>query len=477
MKGLPQEQFWRALTRRRAILLLLILIVAFATRALTAQFMSAHLNDPAWFQPGSYKMFDERARNILDGRESLFWIDDATRTDRAVYPPGFPLWVAFIYKVSGQRSPWTVHRVHWVLDLLTVLLVVGIGGSTYGWRAGLLGGLLAALSPLLAMYGTWPTADVPGSWLLLSSVWLLLIAAKRQSFAWTIGAGLLLGLACWFRVNPLLLTFFWAAALMVFLQRTAMRKRVLLGAAVIASVLLVVAPITIRNAIVFHEFLPTGLGAGVNLWEGLGETERGREAGFVFGDAAMLEKEKREMNPPTDMTVTTHYPDGIRRDRARAREALKFILKNPVWYVGVMMKRMLGMLKFAGAPLPYYGTAGINVTSKKCLPEGWQNSALAFVVNALGMLQSVLRYLALPLMLYGIWIARRLDLCATGLILSTVLYYLLTSAAAHTEIRYTLPMQTLLFIFAGVGVSYMIDKIYFQVHKGNEFVKDEPGKA
>ena len=75
------------------------------------QFMRARLEDPSWFQAGSYKVFDERARNILDGRERPFWIDDPGRTDLVQYPPAFPLWVAAIYGLTGERSMYAVQRV------------------------------------------------------------------------------------------------------------------------------------------------------------------------------------------------------------------------------------------------------------------------------------------------------------------------------------------------------------------------------
>src|SRR5262249_31156562 len=80
---------------------------------------------------------------------------------------------------------------------------------------------------------------------------------------------------------------------------------------------------------------------------------------------------------------------------------------------------------------------------------------LALGVNALGMIQSVLRYLALPLILMGVWLALRKDCRTTALILSTVLYYLVTLAIGHSEIRYGLPMQALLLIFAALTLSWL----------------------
>ncbi len=124
-----------------------------------------------------------------------------------------------------------------------------------------------------------------------------------------------------------------------------------------------------------------------------------------------------------------------------------------------MLRRMAGVLKFAGDPSPYYGSSGINVTSKKSLPERLQGGVLSFLVTALGMVQSVMRYMALPLMVVGVGIALRSDWRLALLLLTTVLYYLVVGSALHTEIRYGLPMQSLLFVFAGLSVSKLIEVV------------------
>jgi hypothetical protein len=75
---------------------------------------------------------------------------------------------------------------------------------------------------------------------------------------------------------------------------------------------------------------------------------------------------------------------------------------------------------------------------------------LAPLVNLLGMIQSVVRYLFLPLAVFGVWLGVRRDFFTAALLLTTVLYYLVPGSAAHTEIRYVLPMHGLLPIFAGL---------------------------
>lgn len=446
--------------RRRVLYFLLIFALAFSVRFFTFQFMRAHLNDAGWFQYGSYQVFDKRASNILDGRERAFWIDDSTRTDLAQYPPAFPLWVAAIYKVTGERSMYAVQRVQWFLDcVISLLLVAGIALTAYGWRVSVAAAFFTALSPLLALYGSSPSADAPTTWLVLAGVWLFLIAAKRRSLAWFFGAGLMLGAACWVRVNPLYLAFAWALTLLLFV-RVGWRRRIVLSAAVILGVMLVVSPIVIRNYLVFPDFTPNGLSIGVNLWEGLGETELGRSNGFLYGDDKMVEYERNKMGLPPDFPLEAFWPDGIKRDRERTRESLAFIKQHPVWYAGVMLHRMWGMLKVFGAPVPYTGSAGFNLTSKRCLATEWQGGMVALFVNLLGIIQSIARYLLLPLVAFGVWLAVRKDFLMTALILTTVLYYLVPGTAAHTEMRYVLPMHALLTIFAGLGACRLVEMIF-----------------
>ena len=444
---------------RRVLALLFIVALALTARALTANFLRAHLNDPGWFPFGIYGAFDRQAQDGLDGRASFFRIDDPSRTDTAVYPPGYPLWLALIYELSGTRSVTVVQNVQWVLDSFSVLLVAGIGVTAFGWRTGLWAGVIAALWPLLATYGAVPLADAPTSWMILGASWMLLLAAKRQSVAWALGAGALVGASCWLRANAMVLVFFWALALLLLVQ-TSWRRRALLSASVVLAAMIVIAPVVVRNLITFRAFVPMGLGVGANLWEGIGESERGvNEFGAVYGDEQLIERERAEMGVPRDAPFNLYYPDGIRRDRERTRKALGIIVRHPVWYTGLVVRRMVGVMKYAGEPSGVYGSSGVNVTSKKSLPPAWQSKVPTLLVNALGMFQSVLRYVLLPLMLVGLVLAFRLDWRMSAFLMATVFYYLVVGSLIHTHIRYGLPLHALLTVFAGLAVWRLKDLV------------------
>ena len=440
------------LQRKQLAILFALLLVAVSVRVLTLQFMRTHLHDPAWFQVESYAKFDRQARDILDGRQRLFWIDDATRTDLAQYPPAFPALLAIIYKLTGDRSAYSAQIVLWLMDLvISFLLIAGIAYTAFGRRAAVVSGFLLAFSPLFAMYAAYPSADIPATWFVLGGAWLLLLSWQRKSVRLALAAGVMLGIACWFRVNPLYLCFGWAIALLL-LVRNSWRLRLQMSAAVLLGALVVIAPIVIRNLVVFPDFTPTGGTIGVNLWEGLGETELGRQNGFKFGDDKLLEVERARYGWPAEMKIDLQWPDGIRRDQERTKESLTFIRQHPIWYLGVMLGRMWGMLKVSGDPVPYCAISGINVTSRKVLPPHRQGGLVAFSVNVLGMIQSVVRYLFLPLAAFGLYVSARRDWKLTCLLLVTVLYYLVPGTAAHTEIRYVLPMHGILIVFAGAAI-------------------------
>lgn len=439
------------------IVVLLVLATLVSVRVLTLMFMRAHLDDPAWFQTGSYARFDRLASDILDGQR-MFLIDDPRRTDLAQYPPLFPASVAAIYALTGERSAYVVQLVQWTIDLLlSLVLIGGITVTAFGWRAGIAAGFLVALSPLFAMYSAYPSPDIPAMWFVLAGNWLLLLAGRRNNVWLAVAAGALLGIACWVRVNPLYLAIAWGIVPLI-VAKAPWRRRLAMSGAVVFATAIVISPIVVRNYLTFPDFTLTGGTIGGNIWEGLGETDRGRQHGFVLGDDKLVEHERVKLGLPAEAPFDLQWPDGIRRENERARESMAFIAQHPVWYVGVMARRMWGMLKVAGDPVPYSGIAGFNVTSRKCLPPAWQGGVVAFGVNVLGMIQSVARYLFLPLAAFGIYVAARRDKIATAILLVTILYYLVPSSVGHTEIRYVLPMHALLTVFAAAAVDRILQR-------------------
>src|SRR5439155_9614743 len=177
--------------------------------------------------------------------------------------------------------------------------------------------------------------------------------SRRSGALWLYAvAGLMIGWSAWIRPNPMFMGMAFAVALVVISGRGG---RVIRNAVVLAAIsFFAIAPITIRNYIVYGEFVLIQIGVGLNLWEGLGDASGGR-FGARTDDEVILHEVALYDDPRYAQSWAS--PDGIKRDRERVRRSLDIIEDHPVWYIGTLFSRMGEMLKdTADAPLVFRST-------------------------------------------------------------------------------------------------------------------------
>jgi 4-amino-4-deoxy-L-arabinose transferase-like glycosyltransferase len=241
-----------------------------------------------------------------------------------------------------------------VINSVSPILLFLIAGNLLSWRVGIASGLLAAGSHHLSYYSNLILSDSLCPLPILIALYLVARAGfRRPGSLWLYGlAGLMIGASAWIRPNPMLLGLFCA---LVLLFGSAQPRRFVLSALVLASVSIVtVVPITIRNYIMYREFVPIQIGVGLNLWEGLADVSEGR-FGARTDDEVILQEIAFYDDPRYGSSWAS--PDGIKRDRDRMRKSLDIISAHPFWYLGTMVGRMGGMLKdTADAPLVFRST-------------------------------------------------------------------------------------------------------------------------
>jgi hypothetical protein len=115
--------------------------------------------------------------------------------------------------------------------------------------------------------------------------------------------------------------------------------------ALIGGAVLLVAPITIRNVLVFHSFVPVTLGTGQNLSAGIGDYDVEQRFGLSATDDGTCLQEAEWFGRP-DYKTDLYRPDGIERDRGRTQRALAVIRKEPLWFVATMFRRVAKMLEY-----------------------------------------------------------------------------------------------------------------------------------
>ncbi len=462
--------------RARTAWVLALVVAAFAVRALHAVDLAPSLEGQE--QPGARMMqrYDEGAATILGGGGLLF-VARPEPGDTALLsrPPGYSLFLAALYRTVG-RGFFLVQLVQNLLNAAGVGLLVLLADRLFGGRAAIASGALAALAPHLAYYSNLISPDVVCALPVLGGLLLVAPAARgrRVSLTRALAAGALFGAAVWLRPNLLLLGMAVALALVV----AARRRRWRTAIAVAVGSLLAVAPITIRNYVLYGEVVPVSINFGIVLWEGIGESS-GNAWGTQTDDIDVAADEARLYGEPRygDWWAS---PDGIRRDRARVRRSLAVIAQHPAWFAGVALRRMAQMVSYGGGVTPavlppgevdegrldalvepgrgrnaqrlFGDLARLRpvLSAQECLAPG---RALGRLRPAVRLLQRAFTVLARPLVLTGVLLVAAAAPRRAAYLFAVPLYQLAFQSIVHLEFRYTLPMQHLLFVAAGAAVA------------------------
>jgi hypothetical protein len=252
-------------------MLLLLTAAALAVRAawLVLEPRCALTGDePSWIEIG---------RQI--GRPAIGF--SPLRSNLIFYPPVYPYFVGALFRAFG-----TMRAVLWAQVLLGALLVplVGRAGAlAFGRRAGTLAAGATAFYPELLWYPAHYWGETVFLLLLWGAIERTLAADARGSRRVAVAAGFLWGLTTLTRELALYLVplaALWMARPGADRVGQAFKIRDLTprvrlpgpaagrAALLVLAAVLTVAPWTIRNAIVFHTFIPVSTMGGLNLWQG-----------------------------------------------------------------------------------------------------------------------------------------------------------------------------------------------------------------
>lgn len=422
--------------RRRAVAFGLVFLTAFGVRLLCWPDVRFEAYKVQTSVTENYK---HMARLLAENGVSSFYDADSTTSepDLLGHPPGYPFLLAAVYAVCGE-SDAAVQVFQAACDALAAALVFLIAAELLTFGVGVVAGALAGLAPQFCWNSLMLLPDTLAVLPLLGAVWLLLRAGEGRTLLKALGAGVLVGLSCWLRANALLLAPFMALAAVPFLF--AKGARVGPALALVAGSLLAVAPVTVRNALVFGHFIPVSLGAGQTLIEGIGDYDPAGRFGLPATDVE-LQRQEAEMYGRPEYATSLFGPDAIERDRARRARAFAVIRAQPLWFAGVMARRASSMLRLERVPL-----------ASNALPvsEGWTRP-LRLMLRVVQKL--FITAVLLPLQLFGLAVLVRERRWRVLAVLCAVpLYYLCVQSALHTEYRYVLAVQYFLLVPAALAL-------------------------
>ncbi|HST53306.1 MAG TPA: glycosyltransferase family 39 protein [Pyrinomonadaceae bacterium] len=424
--------------RRKAVAFALVFVAALGVRLLC---WNDARTEACAVQASVAQNYKHLARLLRENGAASFFDPGSTTSDPDLlgHPPGYPVVLALVYELFGE-SDAAAQIFQLACDSLAAALVLLIAAELLPFGAAMAAGTLVALAPQFCWNSVLLLPDTLAVLPLLLAVYLVARARKGRAVFKTFAAGALVGLSCWLRANALLLAPFLLLLLpFVFARGARLRPALaLVGGAVFA-----IAPLTVRNAVVFGHFIPVSLGAGQTMVEGIGDYDAQRRFGLPDTDTELARVEAEEHDRP-EYALTLFGTDGVARDRERTARALSVVSAHPLWFASVMTRRAASMLRLERTPL----------TSTLEVRAGWTR-APRLVVRAAQKL--FVTAIDLPLVALGLFILfRRKQTRTLALLLAVPLYFLCAQSALHTEYRYVLAVHYFLFVVASVGIYQVV---------------------
>ncbi len=360
------------------------------------------------------------------------------------WSPGTPLVVAGVYLVTGGVDLRVALLAVALLGTATVLLVYLlarrlVGRGTAGTAAGLLAALAAAIYPSF-LDGTGRLLSEPLAGFLLAAAMLAFLSAAESASRARWGVtGLLLGALALTRAEYLPFTLVFALVALTLVWRGEDRRRgAVCAALVLAGAAVIVAPWTIRNALVLDRAVPVSTGGGKALFIGT----------YLPGEGQQVPTKEKLIElygpAPTETLldrVAGRYPE-LDRDRALARigrENLeRYATEQPGAYARMLLEKA-GLVWYRGS-------------SPAAAPVGWVwMHRLVLLLALAGLAILALR--------------RRFEVVLLGLPLVgvTVLGALLLAVP-----RRNVPLMPLVFALAGAGAVWLALAVRERVRRGAE---------
>ena len=275
----------------------------------------------------------------------------------AYRPPGYPAFLAGVYKAFGLQHRWVAARiVQAFVNTAAVGLIAAIGWLLWGWGPALVAAGIAAVFPPLvyvaeSMYSE--ALYVPLELAVVAAT--LLFRRSPHPWRWAVVIGLLLGVLALVHPNALALAV--PVVLLMWLVRRPRWSRRALAAPALALVctVLTISPWTIRNALVLHHFVPI-------------TTELGNTMVGTYNDEARLAPDR-----PAAWTEPRYTPeyssyywmrgfDDATLDAKLRSLALHYIRKHPGYLLEVLHWNTLRLLGLAGFEDARIGGDTIGIT-------------------------------------------------------------------------------------------------------------------
>ena len=197
--------------------------------------------------------YDSEGWLIAQGHFFYTYLPYGILHDSAWKPPLYPLWVGLWYAIAGHH-PFAVRLAQVPLGAVTIFLSWVLARRLFCARVATVAALVVALYPLAFQYEELLYSESLATPLTILA--LIVILTRPPTWRRALACGALIGVTLLVRTSDV---FLFAGAIVAWSLATGWRGGIALTALAVLTCVLVVAPWTVRNAIVEHGFVPVAI--------------------------------------------------------------------------------------------------------------------------------------------------------------------------------------------------------------------------
>ena len=402
------------------------------------------------------------AQNILQGHGISTKVIDENGLIKylptAQEMPGYSILLSFFQWLTGSETLIYIQLFQILLDSLSCYLIYLFGRKCFSEPVGLIGATLFALYLPEAYLAVSPMRDVWITFCLLTALFLFLKYISSEQKRWLILTGLTVGVGCYFRPTVFFLPLFLCIPLWSRSKRK-LGKSLMAGVVMQSVVLLCLTPWGIRNYLALDRFILTRTVFYQSIWEGFGEFAN--PFGAVLNDT--LTQRQTQAEGFTGEFTSPEFDEFLKP------KVIQAIREKPLWYLGVVLKRIPYALLLNRIPWGvlqdetlFYHKSYLGNESQKNL---WTYSQKLLKQNPGLLVTKTFDALIFVLALTGIYLSRR-QWQETLLILMVPLYFVAVHIPIHIEGRYMVPTHWVYLIFSAVTLVALKERLFPRVGAG-----------
>lgn len=311
----------RMLKAQRA--LIAIAVLAFALRLAYAA-RSGELRAPQVWET------EQIATNLVEHHRFTFTYEHAPLTAQAYVEPLYPFVAAGVYVVTNH-SLMAMVLLQLLIAAATVWLLGRVATLASGrGDVGVVAALLMAVHPGFIRYSCILHPLVFDTFFFVAAGGAVIRYRQLSTLRRGLAAAAVIGLGVLTR--PTILLFLLPLVWIAWQTSDTLKTRLLRSATVITVTFAVIAPWTIRNAVVLHHFVLTRSGTGFVFWLGHNPLTTG----------SAIDRERRPIisQAPPDLRKRLWSADELTRDRIFMQEATDYIRRDPGAAVVRVVKRL-----------------------------------------------------------------------------------------------------------------------------------------